>query len=190
MADEKENTHPTCLGIPTQPIQVEDPNKPLFGFGNQSTNLGQTDINNPAISQALNSLEIVLKKTVFEKSDFETLQSTRQLLPNDSEIYRLRPNISMSLLDNLSKKSDEYSRTQKLESSSEATTKQQQEAQQIQQQALEEHSRNARQTMDELEKRKDLATKQIDYFDNRQSPTPNQANSITRDANHQQIIPQ
>jgi len=190
MADEKENTQPTCLGIPTQPIQVEDPNKPLFGFGNQSTNLGQTDINNPAIFQTLNSLENVLKKTVFEKSDFETLQSARQLLPNDSEIYRLRPNISMSLLDNLSKKSDEYSRTQKLESSSEATAKHQQEAQQIQQQALEEHSRNARQTMDELEKRKDLATKQIDYFDNRQSPTPNQANSITRDANHQQIIPQ
>ena len=128
MADVKKEEAQAVIG--NSSIEVKDDssqNNALFG-GNQSTPFDQTDINNnPAIFQTLNSLEIVLKKTVFEKSDFETLQSARQLLP-DSEINRLRPNISMSLLDNLSKKSDEYARTQKLENSSEVITKQQQEA--------------------------------------------------------------
>ena len=128
MADVKKEEGQAVIG--NSSIEVKDDssqNNGLFG-GNQSTPFDQTDINNnPAIFQTLNSLEIVLKKTVFEKSDFETLQSARQLLP-DSEINRLRPNISMSLLDNLSKKSDEYARTQKLENSSEVITKQQQEA--------------------------------------------------------------
>jgi hypothetical protein len=161
MADdiEKDNK-PTWLGIQTT---QEDPSKndALFG-GNQSTNLGQTDINNnPAIFQTLNSLEIVLKKTVFEKSDFETLQSARQLLP-DSEINRLRPNISMSLLDNLSKKSDEYARTQKLESLSEVTAKQQQETlEQNQALALKKHQEDQEQSQASIKKL--LSPKEIEY---------------------------
>ena len=126
-----------------------------------------------------------------ENKPFDGQAASRFLLIKQS----LRPDeiqkfIPASSYANLLQRDVEFSKSQPSENPSEATTKQQQEAQQIQQQALEEHSRNARQTMDELEKRKDLATKQIDYFDNRESPTPNQANSITRDANHQQIIPQ
>ena len=162
MADVKKEEAQAVIG--NSSIEVKDDssqNNALFG-GNQSTPFDQTDINNnPAIFQTLNSLEIVLKKTVFEKSDFETLQSARQLLP-DSEINRLRPNISMSLLDNLSKKSDEYARTQKLENSSEVITKQQQEAlEQNEALTLKKHQEDQEQNQASIKKL--LSPKEIEY---------------------------
>jgi hypothetical protein len=162
MTDVKKEEGQAVIG--NSSIEVKDDssqNNGLFG-GNQSTPFDQTDINNnPAIFQTLNSLEIVLKKTVFEKSDFETLQSARQLLP-DSEINRLRPNISMSLLDNLSKKSDEYARTQKLENSNEVITKQQQEALE-QNEALTLKKRQEDQEQNQASIKKLLSPKEIEY---------------------------
>ena len=161
MADVKKEEAQAVIG--NSSIEVKDDssqNNALFG-GNQSTPFDQTDINNnPAIFQTLNSLEIVLKKTVFEKSDFETLQSARQLLP-DSEINRLRPNISMSLLDNLSKKSDEYARTQKLENSSEVITKQQEALEQNEALTLKKHQEDQEQNQASIKKL--LSPKEIEY---------------------------
>lgn len=68
----------------------------------------------PAITQSLNLLELTLQKTTFEKSDFDILKSTLNLVPI-GEITRLRSTISLSSLDNLAKKADIYEKTQTLE---------------------------------------------------------------------------
>ena len=183
MADENENTQPTCLGIPTQTIQVEDPSKnnALFGFGNQPLDPNQTDYQSPAIQQDI----IFLRQLALENRPFDGQAASRFLLIKQSlrpdEIQKIIPASSYA---NLLQRDAEFAKSQPSENPSEALAqqkqqealaKQQQEAQQIlvnQQQALEEHTRNlARQNMDELENRKDLTAKQIDYFNNRQSPT-------------------
>ena len=182
MADENENTQPTCLGIPTQTIQVEDPSKnnALFGFGNQPLDPNK-DYQSPAIQQDIIFLrQLALENRPFDGQAASRFLSIKQSLRPD-EIQKIIP---ASSYDKLIQKDLEFARSQTSENPSEALAqqkqqealaKQQQEAQQIlvnQQQALEEHTRNlARQNMDELENRKDLAAKQIDYFNNRQSPT-------------------
>ena len=80
----------------------------------------------PAITQSLNLLELTMKKTDFDKSDFETLRATLSLLPI-SEISRLRSTISLAALDNLSKKADIYEKTQTTENAKSSLANQQQE---------------------------------------------------------------
>ncbi len=182
MADENENTQPTSLGIPMQTIQVEDPSKnnALLGFGNQPLDPNK-DYQSPAIQQDIIYLrQLELENRPFDGQAASRFLSIKQSLRPD-EIQKIIP---ASSYDKLIQKDLEFARSQTSENPSEALAqqkqqealaKQQQEAQQIlvnQQQALEEHTRNlARQNMDELENRKDLAAKQIDYFNNRQSPT-------------------
>ena len=182
MADENENTQPTSLGIPMQTIQVEDPSKnnALLGFGNQPLDPNK-DYQSPAIQQDIIFLrQLALENRPFDGQAASRFLSIKQSLRPD-EIQKIIP---ASSYDKLIQKDLEFARSQTSENPSEALAqqkqqealaKQQQEAQQIlvnQQQALEEHTRNlARQNMDELENRKDLAAKQIDYFNNRQSPT-------------------
>ena len=80
----------------------------------------------PAITQSLNLLELTMKKTDFDKSDFETLRATLSLLPI-GEISRLRSTISLASLDNLSKKADIYEKTQTTENAKSSLANQQQE---------------------------------------------------------------
>ena len=80
----------------------------------------------PAITQSLNLLELTMKKTDFDKSDFETLRATLSLLPI-SEISRLRSTISLASLDNLSKKADIYEKTQTTENAKSSLENQQPE---------------------------------------------------------------
>ena len=57
-----------------------------------------------------------MQKTTFEKSDFDILKSTLNLVPI-GEISRLRSTISLSSLDNLAKKADIYEKTQTINNS-------------------------------------------------------------------------
>lgn len=182
MADETKQD--TWLGINT--IQAEDPSKnnALFGIPTAVSDQNSDPNKNyqsPAIQQDI----IFLKQLELENRPFDGQAASRFLSIKQSlrpdEIQKIIP---ASSYDKLIQKDLEFARSQLSENPSEALAqqkqqealaKQQQEAQQIlvnQQLALEEHTRNvARQNMDELENRKDLAAKQIDYFNNRQSPT-------------------
>ena len=133
MTESNKEAGATLFGIPLNGTNNDsNKNNTLFGislngtdnnstqnnalFGIQTTATSAEYSNNPAILQSLNLLEITLKKNTFEKSDFDTLQATLKLIPI-AEISRLRPNISMSSLDNLSKKAGEFDKTQALEDS-------------------------------------------------------------------------
>jgi hypothetical protein len=109
-----ENKQPSILGIPlgNQSSGSEKAGQ-LFGISIASDeNSNSTSYYvTPAITQSLNLLELTLKKTDFDKSDFETLRATLSLIPI-GEISLLRPTISASSLDNLTKKADIYEKTQ------------------------------------------------------------------------------
>ena len=109
-----EESNPTIFGIAiSEENSTTSKQGQLFGISiapvdnSSSTSYYQT----PAITQSLNLLEMTLKKTEFDKSDFETLRSTLSLLPI-SEISRLRSTISVASLDNLVKKADIYEKSQ------------------------------------------------------------------------------
>lgn len=101
MADETKQD--TWLGINT--IQAEDPSK----------------VNEAYQAPITNWLDQLKNKPSFDKLDSERFNQARQLM-SDSEIANFT---SMSIFNNLLKKSEEYDRTQKLENSNEASTKQQ-----------------------------------------------------------------
>ena len=101
----KEDKQPSFFGIPFgEKASDSGKSSQLFGIAMAPTE----DSNStpyyltPAITQSLNLLELTMKKTDFDKSDFETLRATLSLLPI-SEISRLRSTISLAALDNLSK---------------------------------------------------------------------------------------
>ena len=115
----------------SEPKNKEDKQAGLFGIpfgeknpessgGGQLFGISMAPIDNssstpyyltPAITQSLNLLELTLKKTDFDKADFDVLKSTLSLLPL-GEINRLRSTISLTSLDNLAKKADIYEKTQ------------------------------------------------------------------------------
>lgn len=110
----KEDKQPGFFGIPF------GEKNPESSGGGQLFGISMAPIDNssstsyyltPAITQSLNLLELTLKKTTFDKADFETLRSTLSLLPM-AEISRLRSTISVASLDNLAKKADIYEKTQ------------------------------------------------------------------------------
>ena len=105
-----ETKQDTWLGINT--IQAEDPSKVNEAY------------QAPEILQITNWLDQLKNKPSFDKLDSERFNQARQLM-SDSEIANFT---SMSIFNNLLKKSEEYDRTQKLENSNEASTKQQEEA--------------------------------------------------------------
>jgi hypothetical protein len=124
----KEDKQPSFFGIPFgEKASDSGKSSQLFGIGMAPTE----DSNStpyyltPAITQSLNLLELTLKKTDFEKTDFETLRATLSLLPI-SEISRLRSTISLASLDNLSKKADLYEKTQTTENEKSITPNQNQ----------------------------------------------------------------
>ena len=193
MADETKQD--TWLGINT--IQAEDPSKNNALFGIPSAVSDQnSDPNKNYQSPAIQQDIIFLRQLALENRPFDGQAASRFLLIKQSlrpdEIQKIIPASSYA---NLLQRDAEFARSQPSENPSEALAqqkqqealaKQQQEAQQIlvnQQKDLEERTRNLAQQ--NLEKTKDLTAKQIDYFNNRQSPT-NQTtteNSLNKETN-------
>jgi len=121
MADEKENTQPTCLGIPTQTIQVEDPNKPLFGFGNQPLDLNQAGYQTPTIQQS----SILLKQFELDNKPFN--EQTASIFRSINQSLRpdeIKEIVSASSYANLLQREVEFARSQTIENPSEVTEKQ------------------------------------------------------------------
>ena len=125
----KEDKQPSFFGIPFgEKASDSSKSSQLFGIAmapNEDSNSTPYYLT-PAITQSLNLLELTMKKTDFDKSDFETLRATLNLLPI-SEISRLRSTISLASLDNLSKKADIYEKTQTTENAKSSLANQQQE---------------------------------------------------------------
>ena len=183
MADETKQD--TWLGINT--IQAEDPSKNNALFGIPSAVSDQNSDPSPAIQQHI----IFLRQLALENRPFDGQAASRFLLIKQSlrpdEIQKIIPASSYA---NLLQRDAEFARSQPSENPSEALAqqkqqealaKQQQEAQQVNQQKdLEERTRNlAQQNLE------NLTDKQIDYFNNRQSPT-NQTtteNSLNKETN-------
>ena len=115
--EDQAQKQPSVFGIPLGENNAES-NKASQLFGVSIAPIEDSNSTpyylTPAITQSLNLLELTLQKTTFEKSDFDILKSTINLLPM-GEISRLRSTISLSSLDNLAKKADIYEKTQTLE---------------------------------------------------------------------------
>jgi hypothetical protein len=140
MADDNQDSF---LGIKT--IQPQDPN--------QANEAYQT----PAILQITNWLDQLKNKPSFDKLDSERFSQARQLM-SDSEIAKFT---SMSIFNNILKKSEEYDRTQKLENSSEVITKQQEALEQNQALTLKKHQEDQEQNQASIKKL--LSPKEIEY---------------------------
>ena len=129
----KEDKQPSFFGIPFgEKASDSGKSSQLFGIAmapNEDSNSTPYYLT-PAITQSLNLLELTMKKTDFDKSDFETLRATLSLLPI-SEISRLRSTISLASLDNLSKKADIYEKTQITENEKSITPNQNNESRKL-----------------------------------------------------------
>ncbi len=126
--EDQAQKQPSLFGISLSEPNSES-NKTIQLFGISTAPIENSNSSpyylTPAISQSLNLLELTLQKTSFEKSDFDILKSTLNLLPLN-EISRLRSTISPASLDNLAKKADIYEKTQTIQNSDTASTNQNQ----------------------------------------------------------------
>jgi hypothetical protein len=111
---------PNLFGINTT-IQVEDPNKPLFGFGNQPLDPNQADYQSPAIQQDIIFLQqLVLENKPFDGQAASRFLSIKQSLRPD-EIQKFIPAPSYA---NLLQRDVEFAKSQPSENPSEVTEKQ------------------------------------------------------------------
>jgi len=173
-----EESNPTIFGIAiSEENSTTSKQGQLFGISiapvdnSSSTSYYQT----PAITQSLNLLEMTLKKTEFDKSDFETLRSTLSLLPI-SEISRLRSTISVASLDNLVKKADIYEKSQSNEIEKKTSLNQNQNIESpklLSQEEINKLMANFLNERNDLEKNMEEKNKQISLENNKQNNPSN-----------------
>jgi hypothetical protein len=140
MADDNQNTF---FGIQTV-LTEENPNKNSNLFGSQANFLNQSELYaNPAVNEALNLLELSLKKNIPDQFDINIFKAITRLIKIE-EIYHLRPNITPASLDNLAKKSGEIEKISLPENSNEDKEKHKQQEEELAklQKAVEEHKMN------------------------------------------------
>jgi hypothetical protein len=157
MKTDKDDGQLNFYGIKT--IQTEEDQSQYSTFlGGKANFLSQSELYAlPAVIEALNLLELSLKKNIPDQFDINIFRAITRLIKVD-EIYHLRPTITPASLDSLAKKSAEIEKISLPENSNEAKDKNKQQEEDIAklQKAVEEHKANQASG-------KTLSPKEIEY---------------------------